>query len=128
MSPDQSAGVRKHCFGDCGKIGIGAVIADDATKHLVINISGIVFLLAAMALGQHLDTTAAEADAASASLRDAQAQARAEARRDRAAAKLCIDIAGPGAAWHWTADGHLVCAARRGGLPVTNTTHTKETI
>lgn len=97
------------------------------TRHRAINIAGVVFILAAMAVGQHLDTTAAEADAARASAADAQAQARADARRDRAAAKLCIDIAGAGAAWHWTTDGNLVCAARR-GLGATETSITKWTI
>lgn len=97
------------------------------TRHRALNVAAFVFILAAMAVGQHLDTTAAEADAARASLADAKAQARAEARRDRAAAKLCIDIAGAGAAWHWTTDGNLVCAARR-GQGATQTNHTKGTI
>lgn len=51
--------------------------------------------------------------AASTELAELQASAAKEARRDRAAIELCIKAHGLGAAVQWTADGSLLCRARR---------------
>lgn len=92
------------------------------TRHRFINISLTLALAAAMAAilstGHHLDDHRADWPESTA-LRDAQKQAQAEARSERAAAQLCIKIAGPGVAPVWDTDGRLVCRARKGGAKTT---------
>ncbi|TJY57432.1 hypothetical protein E4T66_18670 [Sinimarinibacterium sp. CAU 1509] len=36
MAPKQKNAADKHCFGDCGKISMGGVIADDMTGGLFV--------------------------------------------------------------------------------------------
>lgn len=86
----------------------------NAAIGLAIFVGASVILLAGPILDDH------RADwPESTALRDAQKQAQAEARSERAAAQLCIKIAGPGVAPVWDTDGRLVCRARKGGAKTT---------
>ena len=53
--------------------------------------------------------------AESTALADAQAQAQRAARLERAAAHVCTEANGHGAAYRWSEAGDLICTARRGG-------------
>lgn len=88
------------------------------TAHRAVNLAltaalavGIAAILLA---GPVLDDHSADWPASTA-LQDAQRAARAEYRRDLAAARLCAEANGPGAAWRWTDTGDLVCTDHRTG-------------
>lgn len=89
------------------------------TAHRAINVILFTFIIAAIALAQWLDSRDGVGYSAGREADIAAAEARAQARRDRAAAALCVDVSGPGAAWHWSHDGQLICTPRRAGLAST---------
>ena len=76
--------------------------------------AALITLLAGLAY--HLDAPddhQAEWDQSEALIALQVSQART-ARREAAALRLCLQERGPGAAAMWTADGSLVCRARKG--------------
>ena len=88
------------------------------TANRLINLTltaGLAVALAAILGSSHLlDDNSADWPASTA-LQDAQRAARAQHRREQAAARLCADANGPGAAWRWTDTGDLVCTDHRTG-------------
>ncbi len=88
------------------------------TAHRLINAAiGLAIFVGASAIllaGPILDDHSADWPESTA-LQDAQRAARAEYRRDLAAARLCAQANGPGAAWRWTDTGDLVCTDHRTG-------------
>lgn len=88
------------------------------TPHRLVNVAlaiGAAVAVAALLSTGHLLDDHADEWAKSSTLADAQRAARAERQRDLAAARLCADANGPGAAWRWTDSGDLVCTDHRTG-------------
>jgi len=88
------------------------------TAHRAVNIAltiGLAVALAAILGSSHLLDDHSADWPESTALQDAQRAARAQHRREQAAARLCADANGPGAAWRWTDTGDLVCTDHRTG-------------
>lgn len=88
------------------------------TAHRALNIvltAGLTAAMAAILLAGPAIDGHADEWATSQALADAQRAARSEYLRERAVAKACTELRGPGAAWRWGENGDLICVDHRTG-------------